>query len=126
MAPQAGYIMDVPDLKLASNAPFGLTSFALSLLLVRRQGGGGGGGGAAQALAAQRTARACRRPARRPPAAGPYLCLPTCLPSYLRLPTCLPAPSAAHPAGPCLCVPHRCSAPTPPTAGGMRHARCGA
>lgn len=26
--------MEVPDLKLASNAPFGLTSFALSLLLV--------------------------------------------------------------------------------------------
>ncbi|PSC69999.1 low-CO2 inducible [Micractinium conductrix] len=33
---EAGYIMDVPDLKLASNAPFGLTSFALSLLLVFR------------------------------------------------------------------------------------------
>lgn len=32
--PQAGYLMEVPDLKLASNAPFGLTSFALSLLLV--------------------------------------------------------------------------------------------
>ncbi|KAL4435491.1 hypothetical protein ABPG77_006253 [Micractinium sp. CCAP 211/92] len=33
---EAGYLMEVPDLKLASNAPFGLTSFALSLLLVFR------------------------------------------------------------------------------------------
>jgi predicted membrane chloride channel (bestrophin family) len=32
---QAGYLTDVPDLK-ATNAPFGLTSFALSLLLVFR------------------------------------------------------------------------------------------
>lgn len=34
--PQAGYLPMFPELKLASNAPFGLTSFALSLLLVFR------------------------------------------------------------------------------------------
>ncbi len=33
---QAGYYTDIPNLKLATNAPFGLTSFALSLLLVFR------------------------------------------------------------------------------------------
>jgi hypothetical protein len=33
---EAGYLTDVPDLKLTTNAPFGLTSFALSLLLVFR------------------------------------------------------------------------------------------
>ena len=35
-APQAGYLPVFPELKLATNAPFGLTSFALSLLLVFR------------------------------------------------------------------------------------------
>ena len=33
---QAGLWTEIPDLKMASNAPFGLTSFALSLLLVFR------------------------------------------------------------------------------------------
>ena len=33
---QAGLWAEIPDLKMASNAPFGLTSFALSLLLVFR------------------------------------------------------------------------------------------
>lgn len=33
---QAGYLPVFPELKLATNAPFGLTSFALSLLLVFR------------------------------------------------------------------------------------------
>ena len=81
--------MDVPDLKLASNAPFGLTSFALSLLLVRRQGGGGGGGGCSGAGCAahrprvppSREASPCRRP----------VSLPAHLPAIVPAPAHLPA-----------------------------------